>query len=331
MNNLIERRCAECSRDFEIDVIDALDAGTGHQRDREPYCKSNQECVNDKCKTVSSEDDDLCKKTQNTCDDETTLRKCVKGKKPVLEDCEDGYCEDGECLEKEPEQDKDVCKRTENYCSDKNNLVVCVKGEKAKKHKCSDEVANGICRDAECVADVQKVNIGDPCNGDDMCPDGAYCDGDDPVCVKYSTKGEPCGEVYCGSGLSCNEGVCFENVNIGDPCGEYSLCNSGECHNGLCVSVSTEYGECGDQLACPQGTVCVDNTCVPTKGECTSNAECNGDSYCCLHSPWSEHVRIFLHPIYRFSERYYKPPAPYIHHHQNRPGKHDYNWMNFVN
>ncbi|MBQ9817609.1 MAG: VCBS repeat-containing protein, partial [Proteobacteria bacterium] len=98
----------------------------------------------------------------------------------------------------------------------------------------------------------------------------------------------------CGPKLTCFADVCFENVKIGDPCGEYSLCDSGECREGVCASISTEYGPCNEQLACPGGSVCIDKICVPTKGNCTSNTECKGDSYCCLDESCKEKLNICI-------------------------------------
>ncbi len=256
------------------------------------HCKSNQKCVKNKC--VSDDNgDELCKKTQNTCEDDTTLKKCVKGKKPVLRECEDGVCEDGECLES-PDVDE-VCKKTEEYCLSKKVFVTCVKGEKPQTQKCSELAEGSVCLEGKCTAgDVQKVGLGDACSDDDVCPDGAYCDvNGTQTCTKYGVVGDPCGEErWCGPNLTCFADVCFENVKIGDPCGEYSLCDSGECREGTCASISTEYGECNEQLACPGGSVCIDKICVPTKGNCTSNAECKGDSYCCLDESCKEKLNV---------------------------------------
>ncbi|MBQ9818535.1 MAG: VCBS repeat-containing protein, partial [Proteobacteria bacterium] len=239
------------------------------------------------------DDDELCKKTQNTCEDDTTLKKCVKGKKPVLRECEDGVCEDGECLES-PDVDE-VCKKTEEYCLSKKVFVTCVKGEKPQTQKCSELAEGSECLEGKCTAgEVQKVGLGDACSDDDVCPEGAYCDvNGTQTCTKYGVVGDPCGEErWCGPKLTCFADVCYENVKIGDPCGEYSLCDSGECREGTCASISTEYGPCNEQLACPNGSVCIDKVCVPTKGNCTSNKECSGDAYCCLDESCKEKLNI---------------------------------------
>ena len=257
-------------------------------------CKSNQKCVKNKCVADDDDSDEVCKKTQNTCEDDETLKKCVKGKKPVLVDCENGYCEDGECLEKGSNPDEDVCKKTEEYCASKKELIICVKGEKPKKQKCSDLAAGSMCLDSQCTAgDDPNIGLGDPCTDSAECPEGAYCDvGTSETCVKYSALGEPCSETQCSSDLMCFEDVCVKKVNIGEHCDEHAICDSGDCRNGICVAISTEYGECNEQLACPEGSVCIDKTCVPTKGSCSSNKECIGDSYCCLDESCKENANV---------------------------------------
>ncbi|MBQ9816808.1 MAG: VCBS repeat-containing protein [Proteobacteria bacterium] len=256
-------------------------------------CKNNQKCVKNKCVSDDDDNDELCKKTQNTCEDDTTLKECVEGKKPVLRECENGICEDGECLESQNLDE--VCEKTEEYCLSKKVFVTCVKGEKPKKQKCSELAEGSECLDGKCTAgEVQKVGVGDACSDDDVCPEGAYCDvNGTQTCTKYGVVGDPCSEEKsCGSNLTCFADVCYENVKIGDPCGEYSLCDSGECREGVCASISTEYGPCNEQLACPGGSVCIDKICVPTKGNCTSNKECKGDSYCCLDESCKEKKNI---------------------------------------
>ena len=50
MDDLIDRRCTQCSRYFKVHVVDALDTGTGHEGDRKPHGKSNQEYVRSVCR-----------------------------------------------------------------------------------------------------------------------------------------------------------------------------------------------------------------------------------------------------------------------------------------
>ena len=45
MDDLVQSRSAECSGHFEVNIIDALYTGRGHQRDREPHRKCDKKYI----------------------------------------------------------------------------------------------------------------------------------------------------------------------------------------------------------------------------------------------------------------------------------------------
>ncbi len=254
-----------------------INAGASGKTCGDEVCSENQKCRKGHCVDVVSpvdniDKDGLCTESTNVCKNEHTRIVCAEGNAPAEENCEDGVCSEGECLSTQ-------CNKTDEFCLNDSTLAICVDGEEMVMKSCPDEIQNGVCRENACI---QQINIGDDCSEDAQCPEGAYCDTiSTGTCTQYHALGEPCEGIDCAPGLTCLT-VCIREVSIGDACDDYQICMVGACHKGTCLPVSTAYGECNDELACPDGTVCADSVCVPTRGECTSNANCIGDSYCCL-------------------------------------------------
>ena len=282
-----------CNNDSVIgDGIDDNEC-VGESCKDQPCPDGSCDCEGEKC---SHGNGDLCTEEFVVCSNSQILQTCVVGQKPKYESCPKG-CSNNECV---TEGEDVLCDTTESRCLNEYTLSVCKEGYKVEITDCSQSKNNGKCEISECVEGKLDVKLGDPCDGETECPDGAYCDyGGRDVCVAYLNEGERCDERLCGRGLICIENVCKIVANLGDKCDEKTYCNLGRCEGGFCRRVTGEYEHCDDDHVCPPNSVCVDNECIPTKGDCRADSDCKGDSHCCTDVscgvntnvciPYSEH------------------------------------------
>ncbi|MBO4350471.1 MAG: hypothetical protein J6A01_05955, partial [Proteobacteria bacterium] len=237
-------------------------------------CNAEPVCKGDDC-----ESPEKCTKTEDTCIDEDTVQHCKDGEMPATEKCTSGHCKAGKC-ETAAEPIDTKCSKTETTCADNVTLSECTEGEEAVLTDCSQTVENGVCSNGACV---KQVSGGDNCAEGEACPDGMYCSYTEPhICIAYSKAGESCQDNDCDPKLLCIEGVCLEPVEPGMACNSNTFCQDGQCKDGICQKISEAYGSCGDHETCPEGTICTDGICVPTRGNCQKNDDCMGDTYCCL-------------------------------------------------
>jgi len=98
----------------------------------------------------------------------------------------------------------------------------------------------------ECLAEVAS---GAACNAalPDMCPDGEYCAGTDPMgldfdgtCEALPGDGEPCADALlgeaCAAGVNCVMGTCRQPQANGASCDVDAQCFSANCEGGTCAA-----------------------------------------------------------------------------------------------
>jgi len=96
---------------------------------------------------------------------------------------------------------------------------------------------------------LEEVASGAACNGSlpDMCPDGEYCAGTDPMgldfdgtCEALPGDSEPCADTLlgeaCAAGVNCVMGTCRQPQANGASCEVDGQCFSGSCDGGTCAA-----------------------------------------------------------------------------------------------
>ncbi|MBO4349381.1 MAG: VCBS repeat-containing protein [Proteobacteria bacterium] len=269
-----------------------------------------QTCGEDEiCRDGACEPKDTCSDDSLSCRDDQTIVKCTKGEMATYQTCgEDEICREGVC---EP---KDTCDEDSLVCQDDQTLIRCTKGKKAIVENCAADDSNGFC-DSELKACQIPVTVnvgescdrahvcaegvtchetthlctlptsgeGEACDDERLCMDGLYCENlESNTCMTYRSLGESCSMILeCDPTLQCLDDVCRMPVNYNEACDDLHPCQ-GRCVKSVCNEVSELYKPCNELLVCPEESVCTDGQCVPIKGSCTTNANCTGDSYCCL-------------------------------------------------
>ena len=175
--------------------------------------------------------------------------------------CREGVCEGGICVAE----------------SDVPELVACAEGAPCPDQmKCADD---GYCREA--------VGAGGACGGDKPCMDGLICSVDH-ICTELPGLGESCLlDSDCAGDAVCDNVCMIKDVPVGAHCSEFEQCVEGaECQEDVC-RVTVKTGEaCDDSHLCPEGDLCFTydgaSSCSVNHGDCTTDEDCWGDSYCCL-------------------------------------------------
>lgn len=116
------------------------------------------------------------------------------------------------------------------------------------------------------------VDEGEPCQIDEECLDGLYCDVYTGLCTATVRLGGVCGDdAECGLGRVCNLGRCAEPQSAGGPCDDYEDCDVGlwcdgdACREGLPLGAPCELETMNCQGFC---------TLEPPPGTCRDF--CNG-------------------------------------------------------
>ncbi len=256
----------------------------------------------------NKEDKPICSVTEKVCDD-NQIKVCEEGKEPTYHTCgEDEVCHEGTC------ESKDACSEDSVRCQDDQTLLKCKKGENAVIENCAADNDKGFC-DAEAKTCRIPVTVnaqetcdrahicaeglvcnetthvcmwpmsreGEACDEERLCMEGLFCESSESnTCMAYRVLGEECSDVLeCNPSLQCLDDFCRLPVNYNEACDEFHPCQ-GRCVKGMCREVSALYESCSELLVCPKQSVCTDGQCVPIKGSCTTNADCSGDSFCCL-------------------------------------------------
>jgi hypothetical protein len=98
---------------------------------------------------------------------------------------------------------------------------------------------------------------------DCQCPEGEVCVSNetvDEVCFPRD-----CEDARCDADEVCSGDACVPLVCAGVECGGYPMiCRAGECVRGSCES--------DPDVQCPEGTDCIDDTCLP---QCAGQDECS--------------------------------------------------------
>jgi hypothetical protein len=170
----------------------------------------------------------------------------------------------------------DRCAGDLRFCADGHCHELLRTGDACARS--ADCGAGGRCSDGHCVETLActPAALGKPCVG--SCQDGAYCDdtGDEPVCAAVIPLGDPCDDDEpCGPGNYC-DGTCASQHAAGEPCDRDRACltttaGAGNCDFGAepeplctlllyrgqpctsgddCLSTFCDEGRCADTPAC---------------------------------------------------------------------------------
>ena len=221
-------------------------------------------------------------------------------------DCAKGLkCQDGICIEKEPEKPKGNCgEKTcepnevclDEECVDKSKLcgnVLCDADETCIDNECV--LKSDLCNGALCGSDetcfMNKCRKKGDCGGiecndhekciEDKCTEVELCDGvmcaDDEICFEKvcMPKGD-CGGIKCDEETQyCLYDLCLDKQICGDGyCEGDEVCKEGVCEPGpKCIVDATERTRCG-KSCCEQ-----DEFCGTREQCCPNNNACGND--CC--------------------------------------------------
>lgn len=193
-----------------------------------------------------------------------------------------------------------------NTDSDPNNCggcgIVCNPGDACVGGTCvtASCTVDSECDDGNACTTDQCINfqcVNSPLNGL-ACDDGDICTVSD-VCTNGTCVGQ---QVICDDGIACTTDFCDPNGGgcVFDPndglCGPNEMCSPGfgcvclpnflDCNgnaaDGCEISFLSDANHCGGcNIVCPQGTLCINGSCV-AGGTCTSNNDCPAGSYCDL-------------------------------------------------
>jgi hypothetical protein len=173
-----------------------------------------------------------------------------------------------------------------------------------KDNDCDGQIDNGadcgvsaICLDGQCVPRCRENE--EPCSADRYCQNGACllsacalnpCPAGQ-LCGAQGNCYDPCAQVTCLPGATCQNGLCRDCYSRG--CATGQVCHSGQCESDPCLNVvcaSSQYcnnGTCVRScttVTCPTGQschtgVCVADTCAAVT--CLSGSYCNPSTAAC--------------------------------------------------
>ncbi len=276
------------------------------------------------------DDDNPC--TFDFCD---ALSRCVH--KAIEGPCDDGnpctlgdLCQQGECqpetiLECDDDNPctKDICKddgcyhgNLEGPCDDGDP---CTLGDYCKVGTCQGGVGKRVCDDSNsCTSNGCQPFVGcrfepvgglcddgDPCTQEDQCQEGEClgkplsCDDDNPCtddhCVGGQCNHQPTPPAACDDLNPCTEqdtcdgdGSC---VGESKDCDDGSICTQDSCDptSGDCLHLAVP-GPCEDGSLCTTDDLCVAGLCVGTPMDCDDDNLCTADQCLdetgeCAHEP----------------------------------------------
>lgn len=290
--------CVECIGDEDCSNCNQCLTGTCTPR----VCDGNQIVNPDTCRCVDCVNDLDCTEPNECCAGDLGVCKCC-----------DGYIRDssGDCVE-EPEcvfdSDCPVCE----VCDGNGDCIpkVCPPGKECVNDQCLDpcDCDNPDCKANEICAptgggNCHCVKCSGPCDGNNDCGPGCYCDGG--VCVKNPCLGACADGKDCGPGCGCDGNMCVPCGSIDcDDCDSVKGCecrDGDNCERAACFGPCDNENDCGEGCGCFQkecircedlpcddcrltyGCKCINNTdCVPTdcRGTCDDGNDCGDDCGC---------------------------------------------------
>ncbi len=123
-----------------------------------------------------------------------------------------------------------------------------------------------------------------PCDGDEDCPEGAFCnvifEGTQVCGIPTSCEGCVCDDCFLQAGEGCEP-----NAVAGGPgaCPEGTVCTG--CQTCEPVSLCGEAAECTSTPDCGSGAICAEGCCVPTGGNDFCGSGCPEGSSCFSEIP----------------------------------------------
>lgn len=173
----------------------------------------------------------------------------------------------------------------------------CIKGKCVKNctgQPCSYDCPNGFCNegtciDGECVVPAPDCTVCNSTCPDGQCPEGQTCNkGRCELDCTSAACSAGCINGNCPQGQSCVKGVCENDVIEPDRC-EGVICNDTvdtfECQT-IVRPVNCVNGECKQTTASdnivtnqPNGTPCINGTCLDGICQSTCNPPCTQDDY----------------------------------------------------
>jgi len=246
-----EKDCATVCGEAQCGEIDGCTCGTS--------CGDNEECVDNMCKAVVTEE------CQATCGEAVCgeVEGCVCGECLETEKCEAGVCVDataepdcetvctdkcgtietcecGECGEGQE------CNATTNVCEDVGPEPKCV-GDDEVPYECGDDGAGGTCGACKYGDCIDHFCVCEPDCADKACgPDGC---------------GEVCGE--CGADQACVAGECADTCDPYEVYAEYAWSDTVQKvnymaigkggHPGEAIDVDDDPDTCAPEADCEDG------------------------------------------------------------------------------
>ncbi|MCL2326195.1 MAG: hypothetical protein FWC40_06865, partial [Proteobacteria bacterium] len=196
--------------------------------------------------------------------------------------CKEGVCREGQC--REPLRG----------CASKGD---CEENETCIEGSCYREVvlggacdADSICLEGECSESGQcrkTAEVGGACGPYVDCVEGQVCS-KSGTCIYLPSLGDDCtDEDGCGDDSLCMDGLCTRtDIPVGGACDNVStFCEWSlglTCVDGICRGSSSVGDACDANHLCSGQSVCIGGKCVENRGECESDDDCRGDSYCCI-------------------------------------------------
>ncbi|MEM6533758.1 MAG: hypothetical protein AAF654_14135 [Myxococcota bacterium] len=238
-------------------------------------CGPTQSCARGICveTDLSCSATNPCPGGQSCCGGICSATGCCE----VDQDCTDGWCDDGVCVDGSRPQ----CS-TANPCEDGICLTVL--------SRCVE------CVDSSDCGPGRVCTLGNQCEVPGTCALNGNCGNQGLVCDSETGNCRPCvARVECGD-LACIQGTCAACTGAND-CGTNRNCVDGRCVNAPGAACQSDF-DCTDGLICspadtceacqlasecpnPGTQSCTLGRCVSTDGDCTQDNDCSPPDTIC--------------------------------------------------